>query len=136
MRVMRMRISLHDMRAFAGYHLTPSGVAHHSRHRWQRMWRGWSDSDNWSADWYWTRIIVEMMEAQSAKRFGHPACFTSEEWWDGIVAPIIRAFRLHLWIEDEDWRWRGITDEDRATDAAEFDKALSLLVQYWHAFWI
>lgn len=140
--------ALHDARAFARYHLTPSGVAHHVRHRWQRLWRGWSDTDNWSADWYWTQIIVEMLEAQAAGRVslpphptrlderGWPDHYTDAEWWDGTVAYIIRSFRLHLWLEDHDWRWRGIGRADGDLDAEEFHRALLLLVEYWHAFWI
>ena len=63
----------------------------------QRLTRGWDDSDTWSLDYPIAKFIRPRLERFRDLKCGHPCSMTEEEW-DKIVDEMIFGFK---WIIED-----------------------------------
>ena len=70
------------------------------RFLWQRITRGWDDSETWSLDQPLAKLIAPRLRRFSELRGGHPHGMTDEEW-DATIMKMVDAFE---WYASED-RW-------------------------------
>ena len=61
--------------------------------------------------------------------------YTPEEWWDGIVAFILRAFALHMRAEDDLEFSQRLSRDDAAIIHEDFRAATALVAKHWGGFW-
>jgi hypothetical protein len=65
---------------------------------WQRLTRGWDDSDTWSLDRPLAKLIAPRLRRFSELRGGHPHGMTEEEW-HATIMKMVEAFE---WYASDD----------------------------------
>jgi hypothetical protein len=92
---------------------------------WQRITRGWDDSDTWDLRLANAKFFVPRLKRFKELNICIPEGLTSEEW-DGILDEIIWMFELNindsLLIDDEKEQQR-------------YDTAFDLYCKYYHDLW-
>ena len=91
---------------------------------WQRLARGWDDSDTWNLDQTLACWIVPRLKVLRRDSSGYPLQLT-ERKWDVILYKIIRAFEI---VRDEEW---GVPEHYKAT----VDEGLDLFRKHFFDLW-
>jgi hypothetical protein len=73
---------------------------------WQRLTRGWDDSETWSIDYSLSKIILPRLKRFTEVRCGHPYDMTDEEWQRDL-GKMIAAFEF----AGSDKRWEAEPEE-------------------------
>jgi len=97
-----------------------------ARHVWQRLTRGWPDSDLWSLDHALAKLILPRLKLFRECRGGHPADMTDEEW-DSILGEMV--FGIEYYASGDCW---NSFDTDKAIRA---HKGLELFGKYYGHLW-
>jgi hypothetical protein len=136
--------------------LLPKEWWYHTKWFLQRGWRGWADCDAWSIDYYISRIVLEMMEAQYVDSMGIPgvlfveqdldqdgnptkeACDRRHAEWLAILSDIREGFRAHRAIQDFDF-WDSSDVSGSLVEQKELqsiaDRGLQLFAKYFGSLW-
>lgn len=136
--------------------LLPKEWYYHTKWFIQRGHRGWADCDAWSIDYYISRIMVEMLEAQYKDPQGTPmamfvegdlqpdgnptdeACKIRHEQWKVILDKINVGFQCHRRLCDLDF-WNA--DDPTSSFIREktlrnmADEGLALFAKYFGNLW-
>lgn len=96
------------------------------RHLWQRITRGWPDSDLWSLDHSLAKIILPRLKRFKDCRGGHPHGMTDQEW-DDIIGEMV--FGIEWYASGDCWN-----SEDRQK-AERAHKGLELFGKYYGHLW-
>lgn len=86
------------------------------RFLWQRLTRGWDDSDTWNLDWEFSEWIAPRLKRLRELSNSYPPDLTEQEW-DEILAKMIYGFSCAHTLDDHDHK------------AA--DHAMELYAKYW-----
>ena len=71
--------------------------------KWQRMQRGWADSDTWGMYWHLSHMIPEMIRHIMTYKNSYPAEFKNTEEWCAVLEKIAAGFELKTkWEDDAD----------------------------------
>lgn len=92
---------------------------------WQRMTRGWDDSDTWSLDFTVSALILPRLRRFKETTIAHPDDTTEQEW-DKQLDKMIAAFEFGASEE----RWAAPHDE-----YAKHQEGLDLFAKYFWALW-
>lgn len=96
---------------------------------WQRLTRGWDDSDTWSLDYTIAKFTLPRLKRFQELKMSHPAFLTIEEW-DDVLNKII--FALEVVIDDLDVKSdRELVNEDYV----KMQEGLELLGAYFFHLW-
>jgi hypothetical protein len=98
----------------------------------QRGWRGYSDRDTWSIDWFLMRILPNMIDELRKNTHGCPVDLTPEKW-DEILATIATGFRANMRLMDLDYDPENPIQKKCLTEQS--DKAFRLFVRHFHSLW-
>lgn len=118
----------------------------------QRGRRGWSDCDAWSIDYYISRIMIGMLEAQYTDPQGTPAVLCKDwgekstpaedkqayERWCAILYDIKQGFKAHIAICDLDYFKSSDIKGSRKREIALWKtqkKGMALFVKYFPNLW-
>lgn len=98
------------------------------RHGWQRIYRGWDDSELWSLDVTFCCWVVPRLRRFKDVNFGYPAMLTMEQW-NEILDQMIDGFTIV--VEEQGWPIgpSGDTRHDRV------DRAFELFGEWAGALW-
>ena len=96
------------------------------KHFWQRLTRGWDDSDTWDLDSTLAWWLVPRLKRFKELTNGYPGGLT-EKKWDEILDKIICAFSL---ISKEQWDWE--TDKEKVR---QVDEGLDLFRKWYFDLW-
>lgn len=69
------------------------------KHLYQRIIRGWDDSETWSLDHSLAKLILPRLKRFKELQDGHPSDLSEKEW-DEIIDKMIFAFE---WYSDDPW---------------------------------
>jgi hypothetical protein len=100
--------------------------ARQRRHFWQRITRGWPDSDLWSLDHSLAKLILPRLKRFKDCRGGHPSDMTDQEW-DDILGEMI--FGIEWYASGDCWESH---DQQKAIRA---HKGLELFGKYYGHLW-
>lgn len=117
--------------------------------KWQRMWRGWADSDVWSIDGWFLETMPGMLRLLRKKKIGYPAGLKSVKEWNKILAKMIDGFELrNRWecdyasiVGDQNYYnfkdpvWRKKYDAKQKEVDKKFDEAMGLFHKWFFALW-
>jgi hypothetical protein len=92
----------------------------------QRVYRGWDDSETWSLDSSLAKIVLPRLKRFRELYGGRPARLTTEEWAN-IIDEMIFAFEFHTSEE----RW-CCTDKDKWN---RVNNGLELFGKYYSHLW-
>ena len=92
----------------------------------QRLTRGWDDSDLWSLDYSLAKLITPRLRLFAEHRGGHPACMTEEEWAT-ILNKMCEAFEYY----GSDERWGGKEFEM----CEKHQEGLDLFAKHYGSLW-
>lgn len=96
------------------------------RHVWQRLTRGWPDSDLWSLDHALAKIILPRLKLFQQCRGGHPSDMTDQEW-DDILTEMV--FGIEWYASGDCW---NSFDREKAERA---QKGMELFGKYYGHLW-
>jgi hypothetical protein len=108
------------------------------RFLWQKITRGWDDSDTWSLDYTLAKWILPRLKRFKQLSFGCPTNFT-EKQWDEMIDEMIWAFDyIANDRENEIFTENGNFEKEReewkkAEDRC--DKGLELFGKYMRGLW-
>jgi len=95
----------------------------------QRLVRGWDDSDTWSMDHSLAKLILPRIKRFQEVRGGHPADMTDDEW-EKILSEIVWGFEWFASGKQWDYGPEHRAEAERAHAAIElFGK------YYGHLWW-
>jgi len=97
------------------------------RYLWQRLTRGWDDSETWSLDYSLAKLILPRLKRFQEIRGGHPAEMTDQEWND-ILKEMIGGFEF---LASDD-RWACPENDIRYQKA---QAAIELFSKYYLHLW-
>jgi hypothetical protein len=92
------------------------------RYYWQRLTRGWDDSELWNLDATISEFVIPRLKRFKEYQHGYPSYMTEEEW-DGILDQMILAFENNL----EDFPTR---EQDK-----QAEEGLALFAKYYVHLW-
>lgn len=92
-------------------------------HYWQRLTRGWDDSDTYNLDARISEFIIPRLKRLKDLNKGYPGEFASQEEWNAILVKMIKAFELHL-IDTQDFR---VSPEET--------EGIALFAKYYRDLW-
>ena len=85
----------------------------------QRGWRGYSDFDVWSFDYYLADVISKGCKQLAKETHGYP-CESSPEEWDIILKKISKEFEEYIKISDLEEGYNNLSRE-------EYEKKLDVM---------
>jgi hypothetical protein len=91
---------------------------------WQRRTRGWDDSDTWSLDHCFAKMIVPRLRRFRELNDGHPNNLTWEQW-EEMLGKMIRSFEF---IASDDY-W------DVTMPREYVQEGLDLFAEYYCSLW-
>lgn len=118
----------------------PKLVCHNIKYSWQRMTKGYCDKDLWSIDYWFMKIIPDMLQQFKDTRNGSPSCLGEEyvnedgiscndschEEWDKILDEMIFLFRE---MDEEACQRKNIYEEEHLKIFKEFEEKYGILGQ-------
>lgn len=96
------------------------------RFLYQRLTRGWDDSDTWSLDQPLAKLILPRLRRFNEIRGGHPSSLTEEEW-NTILNKMIAAFE---WYASED-RYGA----DEFENIKKHQEGIDLFAEWYAGLW-
>lgn len=96
------------------------------RFLWQRLIRGWDDSETWSLDQPLAKLIAPRLRRFSELRGGHPHGMTEEEWHN-IIMKMVEAFEWYA--SDERW------GKDEFKNIEKHQEGIDLFAKYYAGLW-
>lgn len=125
-------------------------------HAYQRVTRGWADSDTWNLDDWLCEVLPPAIEHLKAHTHGYP-CELTEEEWGKILSEVAEGFRAierskdvpdrfiteldtstgwakDLGVKDREYDWDGIFAY-QASEREKFEQSMKLFVKYFQSFW-
>lgn len=112
-------------------------------HFYQRLTRGWDDSESWNLDYTVAKLMLPRIKKYREGLRGHPACITEQEWTD-ILDQVEWSFAYILYSDDDfrylpadcqmtsrdmdllmTWPWKpvtGATEEEKTAARIKFEK--------------
>lgn len=97
------------------------------KHLWQRLTRGFDDTETWSLDSSLAMLILPRLKAFRDCKRGTP-CDTTPEQWNIIIDKMMYSFEYHC---DEDRKYGRNTDEEYA----KVEEGLKLFAEYYGHLW-
>jgi hypothetical protein len=97
-----------------------------ARYFYQRVTRGWDDSDLWSLDHTMAKFILPRLKRFAKCTGGHPHDMTSEEW-ENIIADMI--FGVEWYASGDCW---SCFDKDKSIRA---QNGMELFGKYYGHLW-
>jgi hypothetical protein len=91
----------------------------------QRLFRGWDDSDLWGLDLTCSEFMIPRLKRFKLVNDGHPSEFTEQEWND-VLDKIINAFELVVKDDKKD-----LSREERILS----EEGLLLFAKYFRYLW-
>lgn len=102
------------------------------KHLWQRLTRGFPDSDLWSLDCTIARFVLPRLRRFRKRNHGYPPEMTSAEW-DDLMDEMIWAFE---WMLDDAHGMFGYEDHNKwQADCDRAQKGLEAFGKYFMALW-
>lgn len=93
---------------------------------WQRLTRGWDDSETWSLDQPLAKLIAPRLRRFTELRGGHPSNMTEEEW-AAILDKMVAAFE---WYASDD-RW----GKDEFKNIQKHQEGIELFAKHYAGLW-
>ena len=93
---------------------------------WQRITRGWDDSETWSLDQPLAKLIAPRLRRFSELRGGHPHGMTEQEWHDTIMK-MVDAFEWYA--SDERW------GKDEFKNIEKHQEGIELFAKHYAGLW-
>lgn len=94
----------------------------------QRVIRGFDDSETWSLDHSLAKLILPRLKQFNKIRTGYPSDITDEEW-EAILHEMIAAFE---WFASDD-RWNFGPEYEARFKKAQ--KGVELFAKHYHSLW-
>lgn len=98
----------------------------------QRVVRGWDDSEVWSLDWSISEKMVPMLKELKENHCGTPAQLTEEEW-DTILQQMIDGFQAKLDKDDIAPSGTYLEEWNRLDEIQK--KGLQLFIKHFDSLW-
>ena len=95
----------------------------------QRLTRGWDDSDTWSLDYTIAQFVLPRLKRFKELNIGAPSDLT-EETWDEILDKMIKAMENTIKQWDED-----LTEEETEKMWEETEEGHKLFGEYFSGLW-
>ncbi len=92
-------------------------------HYWQRLTRGWDDSDTYNLDARISEFLIPRLKRFKELNRAYPGEFSTPEEWDVILDKMIKAFELHL-VDTANWHL-----------SPEETEGMELFVKYYRGLW-
>jgi hypothetical protein len=107
-------------------------IALYDRAKWfiQRGYRGYSDRDTWSIDWYLCEWMPAALATLKKRKIGHPFG-ESQKSWRAKIDRMINAFVLARKIQNYDYK----TTEEMQTAMKQFRKDFNLVKTHFFDLW-
>jgi len=119
--------------------------------KWQRMARGYADSDTWNLNDYAADVIYHALLHFKKSTHGHP-CDLTEESWNDILDKMINGFAAklqllddltygeHCWVKQSDRDLVGEFDPElyeawRSPLEAQWAEGSALFVKHFDSLW-
>lgn len=96
---------------------------------WERIRRGYSESDTWSFDIHLAEVIVGGVRKLREREFGYPGDLTPEEW-NAILLEIEEGFQCYL-DDNNSFILHGFNHEKEV----KIERAWDLLHHWFQALW-
>jgi hypothetical protein len=96
----------------------------------QRGYRGYSDRDTWSIDWYLCAWMPDALETLKKRKIGHPLGLTKRTW-DARLDRMINAFIIARKIQNYDYR----TTEECQAALKQFRRDFNLVKIHFFSLW-
>ena len=105
-----------------------------TKHLWQRITRGWDDSETWSLDYTTSKWILPRIKRLKEINFGHPSSLGSTEEWNEVLDKMILAFNINLeqWDDDENF---PANLRDPILRRKTMQEGLDLFAKYYNDLW-
>ena len=110
------------------------------KHPWQRLTRGFDDSELWSLDYTVSKFVLPRLKEFRKDLMGTPAQFLPDKWpitdeeekaaikaWEDTIDKMIHAFELHL--KDGEGELLELPQYD------EIDEGMALFAKYYMNLW-
>ena len=98
------------------------------RFLWQKLTRGWDDSETWSLDYSLAKLILSRLKRYKEISITYPLELTVEQW-DSYLDEMIFAFE---WFGSEE-RWDNGPDCHSKFERAQ--KGIDLFAKYYSDLW-
>jgi hypothetical protein len=96
----------------------------------QRGYRGYSDRDTWSIDWYLCEWMPAALTTLKRRKIGHPIGLTNRSW-HGKLDRMINAFRIARKIQNYDYK----TAKEVQAAVKLFRKDFNLVKTHFFSLW-
>lgn len=107
-------------------------IALYNQAKWfiQRGYRGYSDRDTWSIDYYLCEWMPKALETLKKRKIGHPVGLTNRSWSDRLDR-IANAFKIARKIQDYDYK----TTAEVQAAMKQFRKDFNLVKIHFFDLW-
>lgn len=102
------------------------------RFLYQRLTRGWDDSDTFDLDYALAKLILPRLERFKELTIGHPASMAEEEW-NNIIAEMVWGFRWLLDGYEKSFNEGEYKSHEAQRNRAE--AAFKLFGEYYLGLW-
>jgi hypothetical protein len=96
------------------------------KHYFQRLARGWDDSEIWSLDYTISQFVLPRLKGLKKIQHGYPSTLSTMQEWEDIMDKMILAFELNIKIFDDD-----VSKEEREL----MQEGLDLFAEYYCGLW-
>jgi len=93
----------------------------------QRLTRGWDDSDTWSLDYTCAKFLIPRLKRFQELNGGYPFEFNNIDEWHQTIDKMIRAFEI---VEKD-----GDGDVISKSEEDEMELGLKLFHEFFRALW-
>ena len=104
----------------------------------QRMRRGYSDQDAWSFDYYFAKMMSDVLGKHITNANSYPTNFNNLEDWKNVLRKMRYGFDMYVYSEDGLWMQElteeAVSDILRNTDVA-VKESLKLLSEHFGGLW-
>jgi hypothetical protein len=96
----------------------------------QRGYRGYSDKDTWSIDWYLCSWMPQALETLKKRKMGHPVGLNRKSWYAKIDR-MINAFKIARKIQNYDYK----TTAEVQAAVKQFRKDFDVFKNHYLSLW-
>ena len=105
------------------------------RFLWQKITRGFSDSDTWALDYTIAKFVLPRLKCLRKMGFGHPACYEHKQWWGMVDRMIWSMEQIAKGDGGSFIHQDGLTDEEVTAYYNRLQEGLTLFGRNFRGLW-